>query len=89
MDIDTVNCFPSLMLGVFKEHGIECDKLAEYVANRDEIIARVAAANPVLKKSNIKKAFLIPLHNGGYKNTPLLALRSRSSMRTAIVSGAQ
>ena len=72
-DIDIVNCFPSLLQQIVQRHGLACPHLTHYVTNREAVFQKVNEtysgenAGATLTREQLKKCFLVSLHNGGYQ----------------------
>ena len=70
-DIDISNCFPSLLLQVAEQQGLECPPLKRYVEHRDAVFKQVqaewGAGRPPLSREVLKRCFLVSLHNGDYR----------------------
>ena len=71
-DIDISNCFPSLLLQVAQQQGLECPPLKRYVEHRDAVFRQVQAEwgtgrRPPLSREVLKRCFLVSLHNGDYR----------------------
>lgn len=62
-DLDMVNAHPVILRFLCGKHDIDCDKLNEYIENRDTHINELMVAN-LITKDDAKKAFL-SLINGG------------------------
>ena len=67
MDLDIVNCFPTLLSQVMERHGVDCVELRNYVENRAVIIESICSKNPSMTKDMVKHAFIVGLHCGDYK----------------------
>jgi hypothetical protein len=65
IDIDIENCHPNILLQICKMHNIKCDKLNEYVLNREKQL------NNIINKYNVseeqaKKLFIRLLYFGSF-----------------------
>ena len=67
LDVDIVNCFPSLLYQIIGREGIPAPLLREYVLHREEVIAKTLKAHPTLDRSQLKRAYIVCLHNGNYR----------------------
>lgn len=80
-DWDIINAHPDVLLQICKSNGLECDKLDEYVRNRDAILARICAEIDCLATSagteeeraerardRAKNLFIRILYFGNWKN---------------------
>ena len=62
-DVDIVNCHPVLLSQICSKHSIECPKLLDYIANRNQHIERIV--NDMRSDAEtVKKAFLTVLNGG-------------------------
>lgn len=58
IDMDMDNCHPVITVWMCGKLGIQCEFMAEYVANREERIREIIAINPSLCREDVKKLFL-------------------------------
>ena len=61
-DVDMVNAFPVLLLHECRKAGIECPYLAQYVAEREDLLAELPCSRDVAKKT------YLAVMNGGNKD---------------------
>jgi hypothetical protein len=61
-DVDMVNAFPVLLLHECRKAGIECPYLAQYVAQREDLLAELPCSRDVAKKT------YLAVMNGGNKD---------------------
>jgi hypothetical protein len=64
-DLDMVNAHPVILRFLCEKHDIPCDRLSEYIEDRESILADVLDLNPELDRDFVKDVFL-SLINGGY-----------------------
>lgn len=84
-DIDMVNAHPVILYQLCQKHDIECEKLRDYVENREERIAEVIEKNPQLDRDSVKQMFLSILNRGNkaydeIKNKPQFLKRFKSEI---------
>jgi len=69
-DVDIENCFPVILEQVARRHDLNCPLLSQYVRDRQAVFDCVAAELPAAatpwSRDQLKKCFLITLHNGDY-----------------------
>ncbi len=63
-DVDITNCHPVLLLQLFKQEGIVCDTLEEYVTNRESRLQETG-----LSRDDAKDAFIRLLYGGKPSST--------------------
>lgn len=63
VDIDISNCHPVILYHMCKEDNIECDKLLDYICNRDKRLAEIDEANKC--GTDKAKQIYLSLINGG------------------------
>ena len=84
-DIDADNCFPTIMLQVFKQHGIDTPYLEDYVKTRPDIIRAICQEFDWLDRSDVKIAYIVALHNGDYvKNATDVEIEALNAFRTEL-----
>lgn len=66
-DVDMVNCHPILLLQLCQKKSWPCARLAEYVSNREEIIASVMMEYKV-NRADAKHLFLRLLYGGSFRS---------------------
>ena len=64
-DVDIVNAFPTIFDQIAGKHNIDTPELDKYVANRNAVVDKICA-DLSLSFDQVKRAFLIALHNGSY-----------------------
>ena len=67
VDIDIVNCHPSIILQLAKSLNITCPHLERYVTQREDILKEVQQHCKVDREAT-KKLFIMLLYGGGFKN---------------------
>lgn len=67
IDIDIVNCHPTILEQYCIKNNISCEALGEYNINRTHIFENILKKNPSLESGHLKKAIL-SLLNGGNKD---------------------
>jgi hypothetical protein len=77
-DLDIINCHPVILLWLCNKHDIVCDRLTEYVSNRDEFINELVELNKDsgVDADKVKEIFL-SLINGGYTSYNELKHKSK------------
>ena len=65
IDVDIVNCQPTILLNYCKLNNIDCDKLEYYVENRTEIINKILENKLDLKYEDVKMDFITIINGGG------------------------
>ena len=63
-DIDMVNAFPSILVQICNKFNVKCTVLKNYVNEKDSIITQIMKDHPQLSYQDVKKMFLICMHNG-------------------------
>ena len=66
-DYDMVNAYGNILRQVLQRECIPCPELDDYCANRDAIFLEITTIYPSLSKSDVKRAFIVALHNRNYK----------------------
>lgn len=73
-DWDIINAHPDILLQICKANGLECDRLEDYVRNRDEILDRIMTEIRCLSqkreqdRDRAKNLFIRILYFGNWKN---------------------
>jgi len=73
-DLDIINAHPDILLQICRSNGLECDKLDDYVRNRDEILDRIMEEIPCLTqkreqdRDRAKNLFIRILYFGKWEN---------------------
>jgi hypothetical protein len=73
-DLDIINAHPDILLQICKSNGLECDKLDDYVRNRDDILNRIMEEIPCLTqkreqdRDRAKNLFIRILYFGKWEN---------------------
>ena len=71
-DLDLVNCFPSILLQIIQQNGIAAPYLFKYVTEREQCFDLIRGEHSTcgysMPRDILKKAFLVILHNGSYRN---------------------
>ena len=66
IDIDIVNCHPTILYSILKNNNIECDLLEDYILNRDKYFNIVMVEYNV-DKEKAKQLFIRLLYGGDFK----------------------
>jgi hypothetical protein len=64
IDLDFVNCHPTLLLGLCKRLGIIHRRLKRYVRHRERLLAEMVEAGGVSDRSKAKELILVALNGG-------------------------
>jgi len=66
IDIDIVNCHPIMLYQILNDNGVSCDKLKDYILNRDIWIKEVMETYNC-SRDEAKELFIILLYGGSFK----------------------
>ena len=68
VDIDVVNCHPTVLANLALRHDIKCPLLELYVRSRDDLMKSIMDVTPGLDRMTLKRLFLISMYLGNYRN---------------------